>query len=136
MSRLISRLTTAFVPIGDDHDTHDLARVLYGAFSCVWMVGLTKWSRDTDSSAAVYRQRRNCLYAYTAAFMLLVHYFSEHRLYNTPGAFGRYCVLEWLLVFIDAAFDGLAVTEFGGIALQVAKEEVSYSSSKGKLAFV
>jgi hypothetical protein len=100
------------------------------------MVGLTKWSRDENDGSVVYKRRRFGWIAYIVGLALLTHYYSAHKLYGTPGAYEKYCFIEWILIMVDLVFDGLATAEFGGLALQFPHHGAYVHPRKGKLAFV
>lgn len=107
-----------YVPTIDDHDTHDLFLATYLTFTAVWFFGIIHLT-GRDSKSRVYRKR--VLRWYFVMFIPLVHYFTQHRFYQVPGALSKYSFFEYILVALDLLFDLVGVVEFEGMELRVYK---------------
>lgn len=107
-----------YVPVVDDHDTHDLFLTIYLMFTMAWFFGIIHLS-DRQSQSRVYRKR--VLRWYFVLFIPLVHYFTQHRFYQVPGALSKYSFFEYVFVALDLLFDLVGVVEFEGVEVRVYK---------------
>lgn len=107
-----------YVPSVDDHDMHDIFLTAYLSLTLVWFWSMVHLSQSkAQEKTHLYRTR--IAKWYCLLFIPLLHYFTQHRLYQVPGAYSKYAIFEWLAVALDLLFDAVATVEFESLELRV-----------------
>jgi hypothetical protein len=110
-----------YVTTSDDHSWHDMARITYITLTVGWVFGLVKYGPLKDGSSSMLRRR--IAIAMMIVFALMGHYFSQHRVYQVPGAYSKYALLEWILVTLDIAFDAASIKDLDALEIRLMGDE-------------
>lgn len=108
-----------YIPAVDDHDTHDYCLTIYLSLTLVWFFGLIDQTKRTKNNNKAILYRKRIAYTYCAMFIPLLHYFTQHRMYQVPGASSKYAFFEWISIALDLLYDCVATLEFDSLELRV-----------------
>ena len=99
----------------DAADVHDFAMIAYIVLTLPWMLGSIALTSHRSSA----RYRKVVCGSFFGALPILIYLYIEHKVRRLPGAYSRYAIFEWSLIFLDIAFDGLAAIDFASIEIRV-----------------
>ncbi|GAB5587832.1 Protein cwh43 [Umbelopsis nana] len=99
-----------YITSSDDHNTHDIAMILYLLCTLPWQVGVWKTTPRSSHTAAKWRKIFICLFFGTLPPM--IYYFIEHKVHRIAGAYTKYAFFEWSLIIYDVAFDAVTALDF------------------------
>lgn len=119
LTRCLFHVLSVYVTISDSHSCHDMARIGYLVMSGVWYLWIYRLDRRsvTHPEAAGYRKR--ILGCMAVIFLLMAHYFSEHRMSQVVGAYSKNALCEWAIVFLDILFELSCAPDFENITLTI-----------------
>lgn len=122
-----------YIPVVDDHDMHDFCLTVYLSLTLVWFFSLIQLTKRAGNGVSSMYRRRIAM-GYCVLFVPLLHYFTQHKLYQVAGAYSKYAVFEWIALALDLGFDLVAVVEFEGLEIRVYAVDggLGLRNSKGK----
>ncbi|CAO3670000.1 unnamed protein product [Rhizopus stolonifer] len=104
-----------YVTSTDDHDTHDVAMIIYVLCTLPWMLSVLAKSQHP----VALKTRRIITLLFFGTLIPMVYFFIQHKVHRVPGAYTAYAFLEWSLIIYDVGFDALSCYEFEKIDLKV-----------------
>ena len=125
-----------YIPAVDDHDPHDLCLTIYLSMTFVWFFTLLNVI-GTNGNAKSHLYRKRILRWYCILFVPMMHYFTQHRIYQVAGgkcemvylhgikeltsylAYSKYSIFEWIVIGLDLLYDCVAVFEFDSLEVRV-----------------
>lgn len=116
-----------YITLTDDHDWHDIFMIAYIILTIPWTIGTTCLS-PKDSTV-----RSGRFYTGTAFFVTLIpliYWFIQHKVYVRPGAYTVYAFFEWLLIFLDVAFDAWLAVEYDNMQLLVSSTGLTVAPAR------
>lgn len=81
-----------YIPVKDDHDTHDLCLTVYLSLTLVWFFSLIHLSGTTVAASKAHVYRKRIARWYCVLFIPMMHYFTQYRLYQVAG--GMFTVIS------------------------------------------
>ncbi|KAI0259848.1 Frag1/DRAM/Sfk1 family-domain-containing protein [Gloeopeniophorella convolvens] len=103
-----------YVTSSDDHDVHDVLMILYILLNLPWMYGGVRLS-----GGKARRHRSRVGSAFWFSLLPMVYYFVQHKVHRIPGAYSRYAIFEWSLIFFDILYDSATILDFENSGLEV-----------------
>ncbi|KAH8555376.1 calcofluor white hypersensitive protein [Umbelopsis sp. PMI_123] len=110
LTRTVSCGGWVYITSSDDHDTHDIAMILYLLCTLPWQIGVWKTTPRSSHTAAKWRKIFTSLFFATLPPM--IYYFLQHKVHRVPGAYTKYAFFEWSLIIYDVAFDAVTALDF------------------------
>ncbi|KAI0315188.1 Frag1/DRAM/Sfk1 family-domain-containing protein [Amylostereum chailletii] len=96
-----------FVTSSDNHNVHDFFMILYIVCNLPWMWGgLYAGGRKAVRWRALYAS------AFWLSLFPMLFFFIEHKARRKPGAYTRYALFEWSLIFLDILYDSTIISHF------------------------
>lgn len=108
-----------YVPAVDDHNTHDKFLTAYVSLTLVWFWNVLRFTQGNKALEKAHSYRKRIAIAYCVFFVPLIHYLTQYRIYQVPGAYSKYAFFEWASVALDLAFDCVSTIEFENLELRV-----------------
>ncbi|KAG2176266.1 hypothetical protein INT43_005500 [Umbelopsis isabellina] len=106
-----------YITSSDDHDTHDIAMILYLLCTLPWQLGVWKTTPKSNVTSRKWRKLFTLLFFGTLPPM--IYYFIGHKVHRIPGAYTKYAFFEWSLIIYDVAFDAVSALDFQKFELTV-----------------
>ncbi|OZJ04800.1 hypothetical protein BZG36_01851 [Bifiguratus adelaidae] len=106
-----------YITSTDDHNTHDIAMILYLLCTLPWMLGTLSTSSNRERTSL--RWRRWLCGAFFTSLVPMIYFFIQHKVHRVPGAYTHYAFFEWALILYDVAFDAVTALEFQSFELAV-----------------
>ncbi|KAH8923686.1 hypothetical protein BT69DRAFT_1349992 [Atractiella rhizophila] len=106
-----------YITSTDDHDWHDIYMISYMVLTIPWMYGCT----TLTAPSLPHIKKRRILVAGTffGTIVPLIYLFIQHKVHRVAGAYSKYAICEWTLVFSDVIFDSLTSEEFSRFKLTI-----------------
>lgn len=125
LGRCLTHVLSTYISYSDCHEWHDMARIGYMLLSCMWYVCIIKYDVKGATNGESTKLRSRLFLAIIVLSVIMAHYFSQHRMYQVPGALSKDALCEWAIVFLDILFELSCARDFEHISVKISRRRHS-----------
>lgn len=115
-----------YITSTDDHDAHDVFMIAYIVLTLPWEICTTLLS---PKGLTQRRGRFWTSFTFFAMLVPLIYWFIQHKVHIVAGAYSYYAYCEWLLIFLDVAFDTWSVIDFSDLLVTISPTGITLATA-------